>query len=240
MAFLGIVLVASGWQALGVGWMTAGVVGVTLCSLPIVGRFLISWLDQYPPLPSEGPLEGELIEAAEALVILDGGGRQGAREYGGATVRNQTLERLRYGAFLHQRRALPVMVSGNGFGHRMGEVLTTAFATPVRWCEQESRNTWENARAAAEILHPEEIRRVILITHFWHMPRAAGAFEAAGFEVLPAPMGFRGSFGGSLQRISTFLPGVMPMRDSYLFLHEIVGLAWYRLRYGLGSKRARF
>jgi uncharacterized SAM-binding protein YcdF (DUF218 family) len=237
VALAGLALAASGRLVPGLGWTAAGVVGLALLSLPVVGRGLLAMLDRYPPLPisaqaSEDRPGGDWTDGAHAIVILDGGGRQGAREYGGPTVKNQTLERLRYGAHLEQRTGLPVMVSGNGFGRRMGDVLTTDFGAPLKWCEQESRNTWENGRAAAAILLPEGVRKVILVTHFWHMPRAVKVFRSAGLEVVAAPMGFRGRFREALARPSAFLPGFRPMEEAYLFLHESVGLAWYRLRYG--------
>ena len=45
-------------------------------------------------------------------MILGGGLRRSAPEYGGDTLGRLTLERLRYGAMLAKRTGLPVMVSG--------------------------------------------------------------------------------------------------------------------------------
>jgi hypothetical protein len=34
-----------------------------------------------------------------------------------------------------------------------------------------------------------------------------------------------------------FFPQVAALRDSYYALHELIGLAWYRLRYGSWGKK---
>ena len=49
---------------------------------------------------------------AEAIVILGGGTRRNAPEYGGDTLGRLTLERVRYGAQVAKLTALPVLVTG--------------------------------------------------------------------------------------------------------------------------------
>ena len=81
------------------------------------------------------------------------------------------------------------------------------------------------------------IRRVFLVTHAWHMPRALEVFEKAGVDAVPAPTGFvhkdpiRAGFG--FEDRSTYgdwLPNAGALLKSYFALHEYLGRVWYRLR----------
>ena len=59
----------------------------------------------------------------------------------------------------------------------------------LRWVDDRSRDTAEGAREMARLLQADGVRRIALVSDAWHLPRAAQAFERAGFEVLAAPTG---------------------------------------------------
>ena len=65
------------------------------------------------------------------------------------------------------------------------------------------------------------VQRVAVVTHGWHMLRSARAFERAGLQVLPAPMGFKSGQGRRLYRV---LPRASALADSSLALHEWLGI----------------
>jgi len=97
----------------------------------------------------------------------------------------------------------------------------------VRWVEGDSDNTLENARLSYPLLAQAGVRRIYLVTHAWHLPRAAMAFRAAGFEVVPAPTAFTTRYRTDLL---TFVPNADALRDSRWFMHEMIGMLWYRLK----------
>ena len=120
-----------------------------------------------------------------------------APEYGVDIVGATTLERVRYGAFLHHRTGKPVLVSGGQvqmrttpIGIQMYETLTKEFNVPVRWTESRSMTTHENAAYSSELLKRDGVSRVLLVTHAWHMRRAMAAFRAEGLEPIAAPTRF--------------------------------------------------
>jgi len=172
----------------------SGLLLLVAASLPIVTQPLINAMEYIPALDSR---QIKTIEA-EAIVILGGGSYLAAPEYGGDTVSTATLERIRYGAYLHKQTTLPILVTGGRVydyikiaeASLMKSVLENDFQTPVRWPEEKSRNTWENAQYSQQMLKRENITKIILVTHALHMPRAIMCFEAAGFEVTPAPLAF--------------------------------------------------
>jgi uncharacterized SAM-binding protein YcdF (DUF218 family) len=85
----------------------------------------------------------------------------------------------------------------------------------------------ENARASRQILQKSNIKRIALITHAWHMPRAEAAFKAAGFEVIPAPTAYTTRYQLDLL---AFTPSAGALNDSRIFMHEVIGIIWYRLK----------
>ena len=152
------------------------------------------------------------------------------------TVGPLTLERLAEAARLHRRLGLPILVSGGTLrpGRRslaglMSAALQEDFGLSTRWQEERSQNTFENASFSAGILRGAGIEAGLVVAHPWDMARALWSFRAVGYPVVPMPVP-----GARSQRLSpaAFLPQVPALRDSYYALHELIGLAWYRLRYG--------
>jgi len=175
-------------------------------------------------------------QSAEAIVILGGGTYFYAPEYDGQdTVGDQTLPRLRYGAKLHRTDGTPILVTG---GKPLGNDLSEAqqmrtsllhdFHVPVRWTEDASDNTLENARNTFQVLQKDDIGKIYLVTHAWHMPRAAMTFRHAGFEVVEAPVAFTTRYQTNLL---SFLPQAEALRDSKIFVHEMIGLLWYGVKF---------
>ncbi|HZP94113.1 MAG TPA: YdcF family protein [Burkholderiales bacterium] len=203
----------------------AGLYGV---STPFFSANLLSLVE----VSSSPPLSA--LRRAGAIVVLGGGTRFNAPEYGGDTVGAITLERLRWAARLHRLTGLPLLVcGGRPFGsvrseaEQMRTVLEEDFTVPVRWTEDRSGSTLENASNAWNELSAAGIRRIILVTHAAHMRRARLAFERAGFEVVASPTGFARL--GPLSVLS-FLPDSEGLRMGRTFFHEVIGLGWYYLR----------
>jgi uncharacterized SAM-binding protein YcdF (DUF218 family) len=144
-----------------------------------------------------------------------------------------TLQRLRYGAFLQRRTGLPMLTSGGAPGTDspslaalMAAAARQEFGVPVQWVEERSADTWENAVFSAELLKAQGVKRVLLVTSAWHLPRAAASFRAQGLEVIAAPTGFRGPV---VESWFAFVPQVTGLRDSNLALHELGGRLAYWL-----------
>ena len=138
---------------------------------------------------------------AIAVVVLGGGREDYAPEYGGANLTWGSLERLRYGVRLARAVGAPLAFSGGiGWAQRGGPteasvaagIAESEFGVPMRWIEDASRDTRENAWRTMWLLAGDGVSHVLLVTHGWHMPRALRAFRAAGpagVRVEPVPMG---------------------------------------------------
>lgn len=228
----GLLLLAAGLlllrrrPRLGRGLLLAGGLLLWLLATPLCSGALLGALQDAAPLPADGPLP-----VADAIVVISAEADRYAPEYGGAVAGRYTMQRLRYAAALQRRTALPVLTAGGApgtglrpLGTLMAEALQQEFGVAARWREDRSADTWQNAAFAAELLRPDGVRRVFLVTHAWHMPRARACFEAQGLEVVPAPTGFRGP---AWEGMSSLLPSASGMRDGALALHEWLGRVWY-------------
>jgi uncharacterized SAM-binding protein YcdF (DUF218 family) len=111
----------------------------------------------------------------------------------------------------------------------MARVLEEECGIKVAGVEDRSRTTWENAELSAPMLRRDGVRRVLLVTHAWHMPRAVETFRRTGLRVIPAPTAFfhRENAEG---RYTDWLPSPSAFGLSYYAIHEYLGQVWYGLR----------
>ena len=223
------------WRKLGLWLATISLVGLLLCSLPVVSASLINTLQNDAPIPAD-ELEQKITEA-EAVVLLAGGRRVLAEEYGDDTISSFSLERSRYAAWIVKRTNLPLIISGGRVrdearseAELMQELLQQEFIGIENcYVEEQSRTTYENAKFTARFLQQNNIRKIALVTHAWHMPRAKSAFEYFDIQVIPAPTAF---YGRHLTvSINKFLPSANALKFSGLAFHEIFGHWWYKMRY---------
>lgn len=93
---------------------------------------------------------------------------------------------------------------------------------------REISNTWDEARAIAEMAKQRGWKKVIVVTTAWHMPRAARLFRAAGVPFTPFPVDFRRDKSRALSA-AEFLPKAEALGISEIALRECYGYAFYAL-----------
>jgi uncharacterized SAM-binding protein YcdF (DUF218 family) len=223
-------------------WPRAGriLAGSGLAALAILSTTAGASMFVTPLERMTAPLRSPELAGAQAIVVLAAGRLQYAPEYGGRDIPDYlALARLRYAAHLQRRTGLPVLVSG-GIGAKAGDAKAEAladtmatalredFGVPVKWIEARSRDTAENAAFSAAMLRTAGARRILLVTDAMHMPRARTAFEREGMDVVSAPTMF---FSGQARTPGALVPSAEGMRRSWYAAYELLGIAWYRLRY---------
>jgi uncharacterized SAM-binding protein YcdF (DUF218 family) len=173
---------------------------------------------------------------AVAIVVLGGGLVARSPDYRLSDLHTRGLERLRYGLWLSRSTGAPVGFSGglhwgappDGTPEaRVAErIAREEYGQTLRWIEDLSRDTRENAARMVPLLRESGVRRIVLVTHVYHMPRALRAFrEAMGsspIELTPAPMGQISSLGPWTE---SWLPSVEGLYASRVALRELLGLA---------------
>ena len=225
----GVGLIVSRWhRRTGTGITAVAVVSLYLLSTPFVASRLLASLEGPPAanVPSPPP---------QAIVVLSADMMPQRLPCAASSPGALTLERLRIGALYYRRSTgLPVLVTGGSVSDEpcplavvMKRVLETEFTVPVRWVEDRSVDTLENARMSGAILRQAGIRSVALVTHAWHMRRAARAFVTAGFDVVAVPTPYTMP---APWEPSAFLPTARGLQNSYYAVHEGVGFFYYLWR----------
>jgi uncharacterized SAM-binding protein YcdF (DUF218 family) len=170
---------------------------------------------------------------ADAIVVLAGAVNPPTPGRPYPVAGQDTYRRVQHAAWLFRHwNALPILVSGGGRQNAPhAEVMRRMLAaegvpSDMIWVESRSGNTHESAVHGSEILRARNVSRIVLVTEASSMPRASQSFRRYGFDVLPAPARFNRLTG----KVSDVLPGWGPLASNGETVHEIVGLAWYKLR----------
>ena len=202
-------------------------------SLPITAELIFTGLQTHPPLTRQQPPS----DRAQAIVVLGAGRYRNAPEYGSDTASLRTLGRLRYAAKLARETGLPVIPSGGNPGGKglteagiANVILRQDYGIPALHTEEQSRNTWENARQISRLMQTLEISRVILVTDAAHMPRALYAFQRHGVTPIPAPINFEYLEERERPFYERVIPSKTAAMNIALGLHEYLGRLWYSLK----------
>lgn len=229
-----LLLAAAGWllalrrPRAGLGVLFVAIVAAWVLSTPVVASRLLAALQ---PAEHAAPA----TPAAAVIVVLAAGARQPGADPREARPDRLGLERLDRAVRLHRRTVLPLVVSGGGgradeavaLAEVMAATLREVYGVTAVRTETRARDTWTSACATARLLRADGVATVLLVTHGWHLPRAAYAFRAHGVEVVPIAAG---RIAPARPSPAALLPSPRAALQSYYALYERLGLLWYRSR----------
>ncbi len=204
------------------------------CTEWLAGTLQRALLNPPPPLSSMQLVS--LTKQADTAVLVLGGGSvaQAAEIEFAPDLSPLSLERLRYGIWLARRLQAPLGFSGGisplgGRGRKPEAELAQRIASEeyglrLHWAEAGSKDTRDNAKLSVPLLRSAGVKRVVLVTHVMHLPRALRAFEAqaqADLELIPAGVDYRPESGWTW---SDFLPSSPGFRKNRYVWTEVLGL----------------
>jgi uncharacterized SAM-binding protein YcdF (DUF218 family) len=207
---------------------------IILVATPIPGRTLIAILEGWYP-----PFQSTSASKYDAIVVLAGG------VYSKGSLRPQndladySRQRTTCGADLFLQGLAPKLLLVGGHADIFREGPTESLEMR-RWAlrlgvvgsaiqiEQRSRNTYENAVNAKQLLGKGSI---LLVTSALHLPRSVALFEKEGFSVTPVPCGYEAKDrpGKAFDHLDLvdFLPSVHALSVSTHAVDEFAGLLVY-------------
>ncbi len=133
----------------------------------------------------------------------------------------------------------------------MAKVLRQELGINARWIEDQSNTTEENLKNSLVILSRENIEKVYLVTHFWHMPRAMQTVKViqkndqkleqkegfkpthsveqkrGGITVIAAPHGY---YQKEQFTPLDFYPSAEGFQRTRWVFHELWGALYYRIK----------
>jgi uncharacterized SAM-binding protein YcdF (DUF218 family) len=210
--------------------LTAMLILIAAATLPL-GMLLIAPLEDRFPLPPPD------LPPPEGIIVLGGAIDDQTSAARQETVFDEGGERLTEAVILAKRYPQARVVYTSGSSSFTGVTSTEALQArklmsqmgiaPERiTLEDKSRNTDENARFTAAIVRPQPSQRWIVVTSAFHMPRAMGIFEKAGFHPIAYPVSFRTRGRWRYDLRLTFDP-VRNLRIFEIAVHEWIGLVAY-------------
>ena len=230
-ALVGTLLGFTRHAGFGRGLALVSILLLIAASVTPLGELMLAPLeDRFPTPPAD-------LAPPAGIIVLGGAIDDEASAARGQTVFDIDGERLTEAVILAKRYPEARVVYTGGTASLApgatssealeGKKLMTALgvARDRIILEDKSRNTEENARFTAAIVHPKASERWIIVTSAFHMPRAMGVFEKAGFHPIAYPVGFRTLGPGRALRVT-----LDPARNLVIFqiaLHEWIGLAAY-------------
>jgi uncharacterized SAM-binding protein YcdF (DUF218 family) len=230
-ALAGVILCYTRHARFGRGLALAAVlILLAAATLPLRLVLLAPLEDRFPQPPADLP-------PPYGIVVLGGAISDPVSAARGQTIFDEGGERITEAVILAKRfpQARVVYTSGTNsvFGGTSGEaarardLMVAMGVAPDRvTIEDKARNTEENATFSAAIVHPEASQRWAVVTSAFHMPRAMGVFEKAGFHPIAYPVSFYTTGHG----FENFRPVSDPtgnLKTFVLAMHEWIGLAAY-------------
>ena len=231
--FAALLIVFLGYRQRGMRRLLAAVILLLYgMSAPVVVLSLVRWLEG-PPITEE-----TLRPHYDVAIVLTGMVDL-RRSRPGHVAFNEHVERILEGMRLVKQGVADklLIVGGNGhllqrdgseagalrlfvveFGLREEQVLT----------EEVSRNTYENAVKATEIIRAGDYKQLVLITSALHMARSAATFAKQGLTPDRYPVDFQ-SVPGRVDFLM-WLPSTHALDLMAALVHELIGYVTYRVQ----------
>ena len=185
------------------------------------------------------PVSVDKSPRADAIVVL-GGGIGGVLPPRVTLDLNGAADRVLHAARLYRAGKAPLIIASGGHVFPQGnsppesELIADLLA---EWgvdrtdliIENQSRNTFENAKYSKHILEKRELRKVLLVTSALHMPRALAVFKAAGIDVLPSPTDYH-AVDYNQPALLGWVPNVGALNATTNVIREYLGylVYWWR------------
>lgn len=210
-----------------------GLIGVTLVGFWILGCGVTTRLVGVPLEGEEIPEAGTLQVGGYDAIVLLGGGMGAHKECGRAEMfsgadRVWKAAKL-WKAYHAEGDGMKLTLSGGGAAKSTIPLLRDfGVEGDVFLTFEEARNTQEEAKLIAAT----GIRRILLVTSAWHMPRAKMLFERAGLEVVEAPCDYEMHYVAEEPiEIKDFFPNAEAlMRNSYAIKEWVARIGYAALR----------
>jgi uncharacterized SAM-binding protein YcdF (DUF218 family) len=216
-----------GRRAARIVWAASAVLLYLLSTQPVSQSFMLP-LETVHPVPTDAQ-----IREAGATVVLSGGLAVNPMELERPLLSRVSVARTVAAVRLYKRFHTGPLIFAGGSGDPLApgldeggamRDLAVELGVPLDdvITENRSRTSGESARFTAALLEQRAIRRIVLVTSAFHLPRSVRLFRRQGLEVVPYPAEFA-SRPRSFQ-LRSFLPVLGRLYVVDTALHEYLGM----------------
>ncbi|MTH96334.1 YdcF family protein [Roseibium sp. RKSG952] len=232
LGVVGFILLLSRFQLAGRLFLCLSLIGLLIAGFSPAANWLILPLEDRFKRP-------EKLSGIDGVIILGGGIDTGIAATRGGVPMTKAAERVTVAAVLARKLPDAIFVYSGGAGHdpaadvseaetASGLLVDLGVDPEHIVLENRSTNTWQNAVFTKNVLKPVQGQKWLLVTSAYHMPRAVGAFRAAGWSgIVPYPVDYRTR--GREDRFRGFGDASSGLRRFDTAFREWLGLAAYWL-----------
>lgn len=212
--------------------LIAGTALVTLWGLSAgpLSSYLVGILEQaYPPF-DEHSFEGK----PDAIVVLGGGVLRGSGTRPSPELPPVSFQNVWCGVRAYAKGLSPTLIlSGDEEEATTMATLAQKLGVPSQAIvlERTSQTTFDNAAHVSRLLEPSA--HILLVTSALHMHRAVRSFNPHNLSITPYPCGYLTSLKlwtwPEHLGLNAIIPRIENLDRSTKALHEMVGLAVYRI-----------
>jgi uncharacterized SAM-binding protein YcdF (DUF218 family) len=228
MAILGALLLWTPWRRAGRWLATIAALAIFLIGASPLARWIAEPLEyRFSALaPDTEDVAGVVVLGAGYAVTSALTGMPVVEASGGRLVKLIELAQRYPGARLAYSGGGPPTLAMSEADRAARDLAHVGFDVGRITFEGRSRNSYQNAILTKELMTPRPDERWIIVTSAIHMPRAVGAFRAAGWNVVAAPVEYLFPKG------VVYRWGFDPVRrfpHASRVVHEWIGLVAYRV-----------
>lgn len=219
-----LLILLAGWKKWRwAAWLAAA--ALLASSTGVVGNALLRSLENAYPARSIASLP-----EADAVLVL-GGILSPGKATGLVTEWSEAVERFEAGVEIVQRgKARLVLFTGDPRGSEGSALQREAIERGV---PRERTavigavgNTADEAAQLKRYAQQHGLKRVVLVTSAWHLPRAMRLFQGAGVELTPFPVDYRALPNTGLPYLD-WIPNAGALGKTETALRECYGIAFY-------------
>lgn len=199
--------------------------GLLASSTGVVANALLQPLENSYPARSVGSLP-----EADAVLVL-GGIMSPGKEPGLIPEWAESVERFEAGVQIVRRdKARLLLFTGDTRGSEgtalQREALERGVPRERTAVIGAVGNTADEAAQLKKFAAQHGLKRVVLVTSAWHLPRAMRQFKVAGVELVPFPVDYRGLSNRLLPYLD-WIPTAGSLQKTEMALRECYGMAFY-------------
>jgi len=198
-----------------------------LSAVPAVSNVLLRQLEEAYPARSVAS-----VPEADAALVL-GGIMSPVKEVGLTPEWSEAVERFEAGLALAQRGKVGrLLFTGDVRGSEGTALRREAILRGLPEARVEVigavGNTADEAAQLRRYARERGLKRVVLVTSAWHLPRAMRQFHGAGVELVPFPVDYR-ALPNRLLPYLDYIPNAGALQKTEMALRECYGIAFYAI-----------